>query len=121
MGKAKTCLSQLSGLSLAGDLQSLGDDCGEPDHRRFFTCTVGRKPSAAKFYVDDTDEVSELLTNLKQQHDKMKDAPPNYHTWSGSDPHRSMRVGSMPALSTLAFSSSNSSRAFRQGASPLSP
>lgn len=24
---------------------------------RFFTCTVGRKPSAAKFFLDDTDEV----------------------------------------------------------------
>lgn len=37
---------------------------------RFFTCTVGRKPSAAKFYLDDTDEVSELLAGLKAQHEK---------------------------------------------------
>merc|ERR1712039_367397 len=102
--KAKTGLSQLSGMSLAG-LSALAGDCDEPDHRRFFTCTVGRKPSAAKFYFDDVDEVSELLTTLKGQHEKMKDAPPSYHTWSGSDSwNRSMRVGSMPALSSLQFS-----------------
>eukprot|EP00443_Scrippsiella_acuminata_P096748 CAMPEP_0115754442 /NCGR_PEP_ID=MMETSP0272-20121206/96873_1 /TAXON_ID=71861 /ORGANISM="Scrippsiella trochoidea, Strain CCMP3099" /LENGTH=978 /DNA_ID=CAMNT_0003199851 /DNA_START=126 /DNA_END=3064 /DNA_ORIENTATION=+ len=72
--------------------------------RRIFTCTVGRKPSAAKFYLDDVDEVSDLLNSLKQQHNRShKDTPPSYHTWSGGDMRKGMRVGSMPALSSLAF------------------
>jgi hypothetical protein len=29
-----------------------------------FTCTVGKKPSKAKYYVNDVDEVSELLRQI---------------------------------------------------------
>jgi len=39
--------------------------------RRFFTCTVGFKPSAAKFYLDGTDEVSEILASLQSQMRRM--------------------------------------------------
>lgn len=86
------------GLSAAGDSES-------SKVQRFFTCTVGRKPSAAMYYVDDVDEVSELLTSLKSQHDKKRTdvGMPSYHTWSGGDMGKSKRVGSMPALASLAF------------------
>jgi len=52
--------------------------------RRFFTCTVGRKPSVAKFYLEDTDEVSELLATLESEKKRLsvKDMPPSRHTWS---------------------------------------
>eukprot|EP00415_Alexandrium_ostenfeldii_P001103 UN1103 len=109
--KAKKGLSSLSS-SVAGDLRNLGgnfnagDDsaAAAPSQRRFFTCTVGRKPSAAKFFLDDVEEVSELLSTLKSQHEKLRDALPSYHTWSGGDPpSRGKRVGSMPALSSLAY------------------
>jgi len=106
--KMKKGLSSLSS-SIAGDLGSLGGNIvgGEdssPAQRRFFTCTVGRKPSAAKFFLDDVEEVSELLSMLKSQHEKQRELPPSYHTWSGGDgAKRGMRVGSMPALSSLAY------------------
>ena len=35
-----------------------------------FTCTVGKKPSKAKYYVDNVDEVSDLLTQLTSNHHK---------------------------------------------------
>lgn len=37
---------------------------------RYFTCVVGQKPSAAKFYLDDPDEVSELLLSLQSAHNR---------------------------------------------------
>merc|ERR1719223_2495128 len=40
----------------------------ESQQRRFFTCTVGQKPSAAKFFLHDVDEVSELITSLASVH-----------------------------------------------------
>lgn len=106
--KVRKGLSSLSS-SVAGDLRNLGGnfnagDDAAPSQRRFFTCTVGRKPSAAKFFLDDVEEVSDLLSTLKSQHDKLREAPPSYHTWSGGDPpNRGKRVGSMPALSSLAY------------------
>lgn len=39
--------------------------------RRFFTCTVGFKPSAANFYLDGPDEVSEILGALQSQMKRM--------------------------------------------------
>lgn len=104
--------TSLASASYGGDLRSLGGsglDDGAPCNRRFFTCTVGRKPSAAKFYLDDTDEVSELLASLKSEHDRRAHrdvVPPSYYTWSGGPSDmRSMRIGSMPALSSLEFGS----------------
>merc|ERR1719401_1268206 len=109
--KGLSNLSALSGSFSRGDLRKLGSGNlgneefggGASSQQRFFTCTVGRKPSAAKFYLDDVDEVSELLASLKAQHDrKVKDLPPSYHTWSGGDMKKGgLRVGSMPALSSL--------------------
>ncbi|CAE8675446.1 unnamed protein product, partial [Polarella glacialis] len=94
-----------------GDLSSLSEDkatASSSSQRRFWTCTVGRKPSAAKFYLDDTDEVSELLASLRQKTEgRAKEMPPNYNTWSGGDlSGRSGRSpGSMPGLSSLSFGS----------------
>jgi len=90
-----------SGLGGSGELKDLSGCLG---HQKVFSCTVGRKPSAAKFYLDDVDEVSELLGSLKSQHDRRsKEVPQSYHTWSGGDMRKGMRVGSMPALSSLAY------------------
>lgn len=70
--------------SLGGGLASLGEFAEEHAGRRFFTCTVGRKPSAAKFFLDDTDEVSELLASLKQVQEK-QNKESNLGTWSYGD------------------------------------
>ena len=70
--------------SLGGGLSSLGEFGEEHAGRRFFTCTVGRKPSAAKFFLDDTDEVSELLASLKQVQEK-QNKESNLGTWSFGD------------------------------------
>merc|ERR1719265_1572494 len=102
------------GLSMCGssmaDLTALfgsrSEDCGNAPVRRFFTCTVGQKASAAKYYLDDVDEVSELLNRLKVTAERMcKDSPMNTLTWSGGDLGRrsSHKVGSMPGLSSLKF------------------
>ena len=58
--------------SLGGGLASLGEEdvTSTGPARRFFTCVVGRKPSATKFFLDDTDEVSEVLASLKLVQDK---------------------------------------------------
>lgn len=97
--------TNLSG-SVAGDLRSLGSGLDDPAvcTRRFFTCTVGRKPSAAKFYLDDTEEVSELLATLKSEHDRRAskgdsrhDLTPNSNTWSGGVKR------STPSLSSVDF------------------
>ena len=61
--------------SLSGGLASLGEDNTPQVTRRFFTCTVGRKPSAAKFFLDDTEEVSELLASLRQVQEKQAKVP----------------------------------------------
>ncbi|CAE7256832.1 TPS6 [Symbiodinium natans] len=62
--------------SLSGGLDSLGGESSTPQStRRFFTCTVGRKPSAAKFFLDDTEEVSELLASLRQVQEKQAKVP----------------------------------------------
>lgn len=100
-------LKSVSG-NFFGDLRSLCKDGHSPTNasrrRQFFTCTVGRKPSAAKFYLDDTDEVSELLSSLKQLQTKRVKDPPNYNTWSGGDVSRgAIRHNSMPPLSSLSF------------------
>jgi len=68
--KKKPATVNLSGqscnnlLSLAGGDEPMPPMPAAGSQRRFFTCTVGRKPSAAKFYLDDTDEVYELLMTL---------------------------------------------------------
>lgn len=85
---------QFSGCSDLSSLGGSGDSVGE---RRFFTVTVGKKPSAAKFFVNDVDEVSELLLQLKTNHERRS----NLNTWSSGDQRG--RVASMPALSTLNF------------------
>lgn len=99
--------------SLGGGLASLGEEDGAStgQQRRFFTCVVGRKPSAAKFFLDDTDEVSELLASLKLVQDKRsKEMQSSSYTWSGGDVlgKKPTRVGSMPGLSSLSFGRSAS-------------
>merc|ERR1719361_2342437 len=109
----KTKKGGLHSASVAGDLRNLVGDsfnidepAGSTTQRRFFTCTVGRKPSAAKFYLDDVEEVTEFLTNMKSCSDRRKFQVHhlNSHTWSGGDMQmRSKKNSSMPALSSLAF------------------
>jgi len=103
-------LASLSSADFRGNLASL-DDTGTSvaQTRRCFTCTVGRKPSAAKFFLDDTDEVSELLGSLKQQKQRAnfgsKELPySSSSTWSGGDLKGQARRSSMPSLSSLSFS-----------------
>jgi len=98
-----------------GDLMKLSsgqlgrDDSGNAAaNQKFFTCTVGRKPSAAHYFLDDVEEVSEVLSNIKLQQERSgrrqsKDHMSSY-TWSGGDLRGpGMRVASQPALSSLAF------------------
>lgn len=40
---------------------------GQADGTQLFTCTVGRKPSAASFYLSDHERVLELLTSMRMQ------------------------------------------------------
>lgn len=72
--------------------------------RKFFTCTVGPKPSEAEYFVADVEEVVDLLKNLKQQQERRSlDFNQNAHTWSGGDGGKSKRLGSMPALNSSLF------------------
>jgi len=71
LGGLGSCGS-FAGLGMMGgssvNLHTLGD-CPEDDvnfNKRYFTCTVGSKPTAARYFVHDTDEVSELLHALAQ-------------------------------------------------------
>jgi trehalose 6-phosphate synthase/phosphatase len=107
LGRASLSLG--GGGSFAGNLCSMGEshDLGG-EKRRFFTCTVGQKPSAAKFYLDEVEEVSELLSSLEQEHERRyKDdfQQNNANTWSGgsSSLKTAGRLWSMPTLSSLAF------------------
>mmetsp|Transcript_80297 Transcript_80297/g.167196 ORF Transcript_80297/g.167196 Transcript_80297/m.167196 type:complete len:1183 (-) Transcript_80297:102-3650(-) len=105
---ARGDLSMRMGKLLGGSLGGSGglEDLVSGLHgQKVFTCTVGRKPSAAKFYLDDVDEVSELLGSLKtQQERKAYHVPSSSHTWSGGDLRPGgARVGSMPSLSGLAY------------------
>lgn len=44
-----------------------------------FVCTVGRKPSKAKYYLDDTVEVVKLLSGLANtSHPKPSNNPPRF-------------------------------------------
>jgi trehalose 6-phosphate synthase/phosphatase len=59
--------------SISGGGKSLGDNpLGAMDSARrcqvppIFTCTVGKKPSKAKYYLNDVDEVSDLLQQIAQ-------------------------------------------------------
>mmetsp|Transcript_28140 Transcript_28140/g.65120 ORF Transcript_28140/g.65120 Transcript_28140/m.65120 type:complete len:287 (-) Transcript_28140:70-930(-) len=111
-------LSNIGSLAASGcgNLAKLGsmgfgsEECSSAAaHQKFFTCTVGRKPSAAKYFLDDVEEVSEVLSSIKLQQERSgrrasKDYVSSYHTWSGGDMMRpGMRVASQPALSSLAF------------------
>jgi len=72
-----------------------------PARRRFFTCTIGRKPSAAKFFLDDVDEVSDLLSQLQWKRRFSNESTMRaHHTWSGGDGFK-RRVDSMPTLASL--------------------
>lgn len=42
---------------------SLNDEVARPPPD-VFACTVGQKPSSAKYYIEDTDEVLELLSSI---------------------------------------------------------
>eukprot|EP00927_Polykrikos_kofoidii_P027259 TRINITY_DN24052_c0_g2_i1.p1 TRINITY_DN24052_c0_g2~~TRINITY_DN24052_c0_g2_i1.p1 ORF type:complete len:1132 (-),score=194.61 TRINITY_DN24052_c0_g2_i1:65-3460(-) len=123
--KKSGMMSALGGGSISGNLQALGGGSGLDDEaytlhpsgklRRFFTCTIGRKPSAAKFFLNDTEEISELLVTLKSLHDRKQSL--SSHTWSSGDAFaKNMRVGSMPALSSLSFARSRGQANFRGSA-----
>merc|ERR1712151_219190 len=76
----------VGGFALGGSLCDLaglamGSETPRGGTRRFFTCTVGRKPSAANFFVDDTEEVSELLVALKQQMERRLTGQAGSDTW----------------------------------------
>eukprot|EP00929_Paragymnodinium_shiwhaense_P113217 TRINITY_DN8147_c0_g2_i1.p1 TRINITY_DN8147_c0_g2~~TRINITY_DN8147_c0_g2_i1.p1 ORF type:complete len:1190 (+),score=229.25 TRINITY_DN8147_c0_g2_i1:170-3739(+) len=70
-----------------------------PGRPRFYTCTVGQKPSAAKFYVDDVDEVSELLQCMREIAERRPSRnaalDANSRTWSGPY-HSLVRGGKAP-------------------------
>eukprot|EP00747_Dinoflagellata_sp_TGD_P129145 gnl/TRDRNA2_/TRDRNA2_174638_c0_seq1.p1 gnl/TRDRNA2_/TRDRNA2_174638_c0~~gnl/TRDRNA2_/TRDRNA2_174638_c0_seq1.p1 ORF type:complete len:1066 (-),score=225.97 gnl/TRDRNA2_/TRDRNA2_174638_c0_seq1:70-3234(-) len=107
--KSKTFVNQFGVGSIATDLQSLGGSVlnNEGIARKYFTCTVGRKPSAARFFLHDTDEVSDLLQSLSMQQERRR-TPFQYAergslTWHSGDPRRPMTMASMPCLTSLAF------------------
>lgn len=86
---------------MSGDLSqwmSAGNEPSRPP-MRFFTCVVGQKPSEAKFYLDEVEEVSELLACLKVQAARTRDfsAMP-LRANKGFPLHRAGVPGSMPAL-----------------------
>eukprot|EP00397_Hematodinium_sp_SG-2012_P025085 GEMP01026178.1.p1 GENE.GEMP01026178.1~~GEMP01026178.1.p1 ORF type:complete len:186 (+),score=21.96 GEMP01026178.1:223-780(+) len=68
--------------------------------RRFITCTVGRKPTHARYYVDDVDDVNDLIMALKMSGKKRL-------PWSNAD---TMPVGrpasSKPGLESIFFEES---------------
>jgi len=66
-----------------------------PCFRRFMTCTVGRKPTHARFYVDDIEDVNDILVALKLSGRKR-------NPWSNADtfPGR-FRTPSRPGLSDI--------------------
>jgi trehalose 6-phosphate synthase/phosphatase len=121
--------------SIAGDLQSLGAVmCADEDsatNLRYFTCVVGRKPSAAKFFLNDTDEMSELLQSLAAQQRRRSSTGysfrheisdrhlgQNAQTWTAGREVGSLRgIGSMPTLSSMGLGGqmSGSSRSFASG------
>merc|ERR1711920_172387 len=99
----------MGGLASSCDVGSFGGagscdaDAIRMGPRKYFTCTVGRKPTAAQHYLNDVDEVSELLANLSKQHAKVQqELPVSYNTWS-SGLGKASRLGSMPSLSTVQF------------------
>lgn len=93
-------------LSLGGESSGgLEELLGPVSGQRVYTCTVGRKPSAAKFYLDDVDEVSDLLSSLKSQHERRttsQHSSSNYNTWSGGDGQK-VGVRPMPSLSSIDY------------------
>jgi trehalose 6-phosphate synthase/phosphatase len=103
--------------SIAGDLQNLGNVMADDDSsaaRKYFTCVIGQKPSAAKFFLNDTDEMSDLLgcltreSNRRMSHVYNKsdgNLSKNAYTWSGGmEADGGFRSkGSMPSLTALSF------------------
>eukprot|EP00927_Polykrikos_kofoidii_P051113 TRINITY_DN4491_c0_g1_i1.p1 TRINITY_DN4491_c0_g1~~TRINITY_DN4491_c0_g1_i1.p1 ORF type:complete len:1163 (-),score=220.87 TRINITY_DN4491_c0_g1_i1:113-3601(-) len=95
-------VSVLSALGGGGFEDRASADQPTKKMRKLFTCTVGRKPSAANFFLHDTEEVSDLLVTLRSLHDRKQEL--SSYTWSGGDtPSKSMRASSVPALSSLSF------------------
>ncbi|EPR58368.1 trehalose-phosphatase [Toxoplasma gondii GT1] len=54
-----------SGLTSASSSTSLSGHTKKTSPH-FFTCTVGKKPSNARYYLNDTEDVSDLLDSLQQ-------------------------------------------------------
>jgi len=118
----------------SGDLGMFGrSGSGELDYRggdRYFTCTVGRKPTAAKFYLDDVDEVTDLLGNLRAVQDRKtrvlaypETCPPDVAGLKGGL-SKASRHGSMPTLATLEFGQGDDGggrSGFRTSSKPLQP
>jgi len=110
--------SNLLGMgSITGDLDNLGNVTNMDDEssvRRFYTCVVGRKPSAAKSFIHDVDEMSELLAALATQNKRTKalgrqgshNLERNANTWSHGGSAEGVfmgKRGSMPGLSGVSF------------------
>lgn len=78
------------------NLAGLGSPSNAPAYfRRYITCTVGRKPTHARFYVDDIEDVNDILVALKLSGRKR-------NPWSNADtfPGR-FRTPSRPGLSDI--------------------
>jgi len=90
--------------ALAGGGMSMGDISPRHKARRFFTCIVGQKTSAAKFFLNDTEEVSELLASLKASTVRKRMDSSSF-TWSSGESGASglRGVGSMPTIGSLNF------------------
>jgi len=101
-GRQAFSTNNLSGLaSVGGNLSTCHELSVKPARRRFFACTIGRKPSAAKFFLDDVDEVSDLLSQLQWKRRFSNESTMRaHHTWSGGDGFK-RRVDSMPTLASL--------------------
>jgi trehalose 6-phosphate synthase/phosphatase len=98
------------------NLAGLADDADEPDvPNKFYTVVVGQKPSEAQYFVDDVDEMSDLLKSLARAGEnrrmKMLRSSDNLgasaYTWS-SGGGMGKKLGSMPALSSVGFAAPKS-------------
>jgi trehalose 6-phosphate synthase/phosphatase len=102
------------------NLAGLADDADEPDvQNKFYTVVVGQKPSEAQYFVDDVDEMSELLKSLARagENRRMKMLrnssdlnQTSAYTWS-SGGGMGKKLGSMPALSSVGFAAPKMRRA----------
>lgn len=78
------------------NLASLGGNQGASAHiRRYMTCTVGRKPTHARFYVDDVEDVNDILVALKVSLAKKK------QPWGNADTMPALSYTSRPGVADI--------------------